>query len=286
MANKQIFLNGAVILITDFNLTTPLVINIKQNSPFIKIHFELGGNMDYQPTNKNETPIVIQKEQYNFFYLPKIDGVLTLHPSVRKTVEIECDEYFVRKIFKNDFYKISGIFGTALREKTFFKMWEQSERIPKSLKSVLENIIKNSQKEDVDLQYWESEVIKIFLYMFSKINNKEEINSLIYLSAIEQEHITKVESILHEKIQSAVTVEELAIEVGINRYKLNRNFKQIYGEPIFQYLTRIRMEKAKEILSEKKLNISEVAYEVGYKNPQHFTVAFKKFYGYVPSKLK
>jgi AraC-like DNA-binding protein len=46
------------------------------------------------------------------------------------------------------------------------------------------------------------------------------------------------------------------------------------------------MEKAKEILSKRGMNISEVAYEVGYKNPQHFTVAFKKYFGYVPSKLK
>ncbi|MBF4519041.1 helix-turn-helix transcriptional regulator [Flavobacterium sp. ANB] len=286
MANKQIILDGAVVSITDFNLTAPLIIDIKQDFPFIKIHFQLGGKMDYQPTNQNEKAIVIEEGQYNFFYLPKIDGILTLHPVVRSTVEIECGEDFIRKIFKNDFHKISGSFGIALREKISFKMWEKSESIPKVLKSVIENIIKNSQKKEVDLVYWESEIIKIFQYMFSKINDKEELNSLVYLSGIEQEQITRVETILHKNIQTSITVEELALEVGINRNKLNRNFKHIYGEPIFQYLTRIKMEKAKEILLKKGVNISEVAYEVGYKNPQHFTVAFKKYFGYTPSKLK
>lgn len=286
MLNKKIFLDGVVIIVNNFNITSPLIFDIKQDSPFIKIHFELEGKIDFQPNNKNDISITLENGQYNFFYLPVIDGVLNWHLGERKSVEIECTEDFIRKIFKNDFYKISGSFGTSLREKTPFKMWEVGEKIPKILNNTLDNIIKNSQKKEIDLQYWESEIIKIFLYLFSKINGKKEINSLQYLSPIEQEQITKVETTLRKNIQNSITVEELALEIGINRYKLNRNFKQVYGEPIFHYLTRIRMEKAKEILSEKSMNISEVAYEVGYKNPQHFTVAFKKYFGYVPSKLK
>ncbi|REG98956.1 helix-turn-helix domain-containing protein [Flavobacterium aquicola] len=286
MLNKKIFLDGVVIIVNNFNIASQLTFDIKQDSPFIKLHFELEGKIDFQPNNKNDISITIEDDQYNFFYLPIIDGVLNWYSGIRKSVEIECTEDFIRKIFKNDFYKISGIFGKALREKTAFKMWEEGEKIPKTLKPVLDNIIKKSQEKETDLPYLESEIIKIFLYMFSKINNKEKTNSQLYLSAIEQEQITKVETTLQKNIQASVTVEELAFAIGINRYKLNRNFKHVYGEPIFQYLTRLRMEKAKEILSKKSMNISEVAYEVGYKNPQHFTVAFKKYFGYVPSKLK
>jgi AraC-like DNA-binding protein len=286
MLSKKIFLDEVVIIVNNFNIASQLTFDIKQHSPFIKLHFELEGKIDFQPNSTNNISIKIEDDQYNFFYLPIIDGVLNWYSGIRKSVEIECTEDFIRKIFKNDFYKISGIFGKALREKKAFKMWEEGEKIPKTLKPVLDNIIKNSQEKETDLPYLESEIIKIFLYMFSKIKSKEETNSLLYLSATEQEQITKVETTLRKNIQNSVTVEELAFEIGINRYKLNRNFKHVYGEPIFQYLTRIRMEKAKEILSKKGMNISEVAYEVGYKNPQHFTVAFKKYFGYVPSKLK
>lgn len=286
MLNKKIFLDGVVIIVNNFNIASQLTFDIKQDSPFIKLHFELEGKIDFQPNNKNDISINIEDDQYNFFYLPIIDGVLNWYSGIRKSVEIECTEDFIRKIFKNDFYKISGAFGTALREKNPFKMWEDGEKIPKTLKPVLDNIIKNSQEKETDLPYLESEIVKIFLYMFSKINSKEKTNLQLYLSPIEQEQITKVETTLRKNIQTSVTVEELAFAIGINRYKLNRNFKHVYGEPIFQYLTRLRMEKAKEILSKKNMNISEVAYQVGYKNPQHFTVAFKKYFGYVPSKLK
>lgn len=286
MLNKRVYLDGAVIIINDFNINTPLIFDIKQDSPFIKLHFEIEGKIDFQPGNSNDISITIEDGQYNFFYLPVVDGVLNWQSGNRKSVEIECSENFIRKIFKNDFYKISGLFGNALREKTAFKMWEKGEKIPKVLNNVLDKIIKNSQEKETDLLYWESEIIKIFLYMFSKINDRKEINSLVYLSGTEQEQIAKVEKTLQNNIQNSITVEELALKIGMNRYKLNRNFKHVYGEPIFHYLTRLRMEKAKAMLTQKNMNISEIAYEVGYKNPQHFTVAFKKYFGYVPSKLK
>ncbi len=46
------------------------------------------------------------------------------------------------------------------------------------------------------------------------------------------------------------------------------------------------MEYAKQLILEKNISICCVSEELGYKNPQHFTVAFKKIFGYLPSKLK
>ncbi|WP_417939380.1 helix-turn-helix domain-containing protein [Flavobacterium sp. RS13.1] len=286
MLNKRVFLDGAVIILNDFEINTPLIFDIKQESPFIKLHFELQGKIDFHPNNDVDISITIEDNQYNFFYLPIVDGVLNWKSGKRKSVEIECSEDFIRKIFKNDFYKISGSFGIALRDKKPYKMWERGEKIPQVLNNILNVIIENSNKKETDIPYWESEITRILLYMFSQINSKDDISRLVSLSEIEEEQIKQVETRLRKNIQNSLTVEELALTIGVNRYKLNRNFKQVYGEPIFHYLTRLRMEKAKTILSEKSMNISEVAYEVGYKNPQHFTVAFKKFFGYVPSKLK
>ena len=45
------------------------------------------------------------------------------------------------------------------------------------------------------------------------------------------------------------------------------------------------MEKAKTLILNENYTVAEASYKVGYKNPQHFTVAFKKMYGYLPSEL-
>ena len=54
----------------------------------------------------------------------------------------------------------------------------------------------------------------------------------------------------------------------------------------FQYLLEQRMQKAKQLLLESNYNIAEISDIVGYKNPTHFTFAFKKFYNRLPSDFK
>lgn len=67
---------------------------------------------------------------------------------------------------------------------------------------------------------------------------------------------------------------------------LKRNFKLVYKKPIFTYLTDIRMYEVKKILLENNSDTSGVAVAIGYKNPQHFTVDFKKKFNYLPSQFR
>jgi AraC-like DNA-binding protein len=46
------------------------------------------------------------------------------------------------------------------------------------------------------------------------------------------------------------------------------------------------MEKVRNMLMEERMNVADVAYAVGYKNPQHFTTAFKRKFNILPSDLK
>lgn len=232
MLSKRVFLDGAVVIINNFSIAAPLLFDVKQDSPFIKLHFGFKGKMDYEPNNSSDITINIGEGQYNLFYLPLVDGVLNWHLGQKESVEIECSEDFIRRIFENNFLKISGAFGRAMREKKPYKMWENAQDIPEALEIVLDDIIKNSQKKETDIAYWELQIVKIFLYMFSLINSREE-KAPLYLSGIEKIQITKIEKILRKNIQSTITIEELALSAGINRYKLNRNFKKFMASQYF-----------------------------------------------------
>ena len=122
--------------------------------------------------------------------------------------------------------------------------------------------------------------------MFSEINSSGVEKKELKPSEDEVKQIVKAEKILRNNLDKPFTIDDLAVETGINRNKLKRNFKNIFGKPIFTYLTDLRMEKAKKMLVENSMNISEIAYAVGYKNPQHFTNAFKKRFNYLPSDLR
>ena len=81
------------------------------------------------------------------------------------------------------------------------------------------------------------------------------------------------------------TLNGLAKRVGTNEYTLKKGFKELFGVSVFQYWKGLRLETAKTALLEEGLSVQEVSRKIGYKNPQHFTTAFKKQFGLTPSAL-
>jgi AraC-like DNA-binding protein len=73
--------------------------------------------------------------------------------------------------------------------------------------------------------------------------------------------------------------------VSISESKLKKDFKLIYGLPVYEYFQKIRMQTAKDKLLSGDHSVKEVAMELGYSNLSNFTIAFKKEFGLLPSKL-
>ena len=83
---------------------------------------------------------------------------------------------------------------------------------------------------------------------------------------------------------SDFTVEQLANEVGISRTHLQRKMKDITGLNVKEFIRNLRLEQAARMLQEQKLNVSQVAYSVGFSNLAHFSTVFKKHFGVSPTE--
>lgn len=78
-------------------------------------------------------------------------------------------------------------------------------------------------------------------------------------------------------------VQFLADEVGLSRVQLHRKVKALTGISTGEFIRNIRLQQAEKLLLEKKINISQVAYALGFTNQTHFTTLFKKMYGLSPT---
>lgn len=92
-------------------------------------------------------------------------------------------------------------------------------------------------------------------------------------------------SYIHEHYAEELTLAELSDKVFISRNHLSIIFKNITGETFNNYLTRVRIEKARELLMERNMLVYEVAERVGYKNIPYFSTLFKKIIGMNPTEL-
>ena len=80
-------------------------------------------------------------------------------------------------------------------------------------------------------------------------------------------------------------IETLCNEVGISRAHLHRKMKEMTGISISEFIRNLRMEQAARLLKEQKLNVTQVAFTVGFNNQSHFSTVFRKYFGMTPREF-
>ncbi|MCP3741715.1 response regulator transcription factor [Rossellomorea sp. BNER] len=102
----------------------------------------------------------------------------------------------------------------------------------------------------------------------------------------EKNSMQKIEEYLQQNYQQDINLQEIADRFFLSREYISRKFKQDFNETITDYLTKIRLEKAKELLENPYLKIYEIAYSVGYQNEKYFSKVFKKLTGLTPNEYR
>jgi len=96
--------------------------------------------------------------------------------------------------------------------------------------------------------------------------------------------VDKALAILNAHYTQEIGLAQVADMLGITPNYLSSEFNRIMDESFPQYMTRLRMEKAHELLQEGKRTVKEVSGLVGYMSSRHFGKVFKKHFGHVPSE--
>ena len=91
---------------------------------------------------------------------------------------------------------------------------------------------------------------------------------------------------LIKNISEKHMLDGIALSMGTNRSKLAASFKSALGISVFEYLRKIRMEKAKSLLITSDIPIQQVSFEVGYENSANFSTAYKKHYQLSPREQR
>jgi len=106
------------------------------------------------------------------------------------------------------------------------------------------------------------------------------------LSNIDEKFLCKVLEVVENHLpEEEFSIEDFGEEVGMSRVQLHRKLKALTGKSASLYLRSVRLAKAKNMIEDKKGNISEIAYSVGFSSPAYFTACFKEEFGYPPSEI-
>jgi len=95
-----------------------------------------------------------------------------------------------------------------------------------------------------------------------------------------------IDFISKEISNDSLSVDDLVKVSGLNRSNMSKKIKAMTNQTPVQLIRNIRLEKAKNLLAKNGKNISEIAFEVGFKDPNYFSSCFKDYFGESPRKIK
>ena len=103
----------------------------------------------------------------------------------------------------------------------------------------------------------------------------------------EQDFLRNLNDLIAKNLDnSTYTVEDLARSLTISRVQLYRKVKAMLGISVSDHINNMRLDKSKELLKKADLNISEIAYAVGFSSPNYFSTSFKNKFGVSPKEYK
>ena len=99
--------------------------------------------------------------------------------------------------------------------------------------------------------------------------------------------IKKVRDIIHQHLtEETFQISDLCQAINLSRTQLHRKLKALTGKSTSEFIKNIRLQKGQLLLQTTDLNISEIAYQIGYKYPNHFSTDYKNHFGHTPQESR
>jgi len=106
----------------------------------------------------------------------------------------------------------------------------------------------------------------------------------VLIESADDKFLVKALKIVEDHISDPVfDVKQFVREIGMSRSVLYRKLEAVTGQSANEFLRNIRLKRAAQLLSQNKMTVSEVSYEVGFNDPQYFSKCFSKQFGKTPS---
>lgn len=276
--------NGIYICYGNFSFEKKTKIKFENTEETIKMHFVLNGSSMV----KSAKPSFLhhfQTNEHNLLYSSKSQKNWEWKSNSQlELFEITLTIDFLKKYIPNGETQIKPFLEAVKSQKTGC-LFRQNFIITLEMLAIIKEIIHCKRLGTYKKMHLEAKIIQLLLLQLEQLCcNKCLVKCSLKKNESDKMHIAK--EIILANIKNPLSLKELAHQVGTNEFTLKKDFKTIFGTTVFGYLNDFKMEKALKLLTEEGQTVTQVAEIIGYKNATHFTTAFKKKYGILPSALK
>ncbi|MFC5283832.1 helix-turn-helix domain-containing protein [Pedobacter alpinus] len=258
----------------DDKIASDIELSVSEN--VVLMQFCVDGTFTFKNSDSKKT-FSFGNGQCNIIYLPKGNYGITSFLSEINLISV----YLSQDFFFRQIQQVNPAF--MIKSTNLFQaLFSKNISITHRLKNILNEIVNCEFDGHLKILYLKAKVIELLILQLAQHEEEKTIS----LKPEDIEKMTIIKDLIETNFNEVYSLSYLAKVAGTNEQYLKKHFKILFGNTVFGYMLACKMEKAKEMLSTGKHQITEVSEIVGYKHATHFTTAFKKFFGYLPSLVK
>ncbi len=277
--------DGIQILFNNWHYNRPAPVSFENDVEMVNLQFNLKGEMQLLSGNSSRM-IAIADNQHNLLYSNGMAGILTGNVDQDYSA-------FVIQFSREAFLRIAENAGEVL-ERFAEKVAAQKAAVlspsympidPRQQQAI-QSILNCRYAPGIKKIFLYSKVLEILALQVDAFGRNLPRKQSALKTDYDKERIHFAREYLVQNIESPPGLPELARLAGINEYKLKHGFRELYNTSVFGYLAEKRLELACNYLRDSTMPIADIALSLGYSSVQHFSMAFKKKFGYPPKAAR
>ncbi len=150
------------------------------------------------------------------------------------------------------------------------------------MQNAVQKILNSTYTGTTRILFLKSQVNELLAHFFALLS----IEKSNHINQADRDKLYQAKEIIESNISKPPTLNELSKLIGLNNNKLKKNFKEMFGIPVFKYLHEERLNKAYELLGTSEMSVQETAWFVGYESLSSFSNAFYKKFGARPNEIR
>jgi len=247
--------------------------------------FVLKGKVNFLQEDEDTGCTPIETHQHNLRRAGTNDNRMFLSDIQDEVLCINLSLSFVNRYLPNNHpaYRLLTANQAVAKQVMLFPF---NMPVTPQINTILQFLASSTQQSFCDQLLLESKTIELLARQIEQFEQLETHTDTYKLENEERERMCRARDIVINHTGEQLSLRSLAHMVGTNEFTLKRNFKAVFGNTVYGYLKQHKMEEARSILTEKDVTVAEIAQKMGYKHATHFTSAFKKYFGYLPNKIR
>lgn len=245
--------------------------------------FVLKGEVESRFYNLKK-PLQFSPQNHNLQYNTSFTGEHTIHSGGFHAITITYELDWLKALVQSGNEGPLQLLSRSLDRKTNFLATTHSLQWPGRITELIHAIRHCVFTGATKYIFIESKMMELFVLQMEQVHNCNKGLVGEKWRPADKEKLYAVKEFIEHAYLEPLSLKQLTYQFGLNEFKLKKGYRHFFQHSVFGHIHELRMQHAKELLRDQRVNVTEVAYFIGYNNVSSFSYEFKKRYGCSPGR--